>query len=99
MGDRVLAIFLGQEGYHFATNDANTKNPNVYKEIPYDDIENEWTYVYYSYSHKLRKVIGFVYKQDGISRVIFDVTHNIPTLLRFVLGGTDVSYQYSIVFS
>ena len=95
LGDRVLAVFLGEDSYYFYTYDENTKNLNVNKPITFMDIESEWTYVYYSYSHKMRKVIGFVYKGNDIQRVIFDVMHNVPKQLRFILGGNDViTIQY-----
>lgn len=29
-GDRTLATFLGENSYHFATNDEKSKNPNVH---------------------------------------------------------------------
>lgn len=31
MGDRLLAVFLGKDGYTFITNDKGTSNPNLYK--------------------------------------------------------------------
>lgn len=50
-GDRILALFQGQDFYHFATLDANSKNPNVNFNVPSPkDIEGVWTYVYFSYS-------------------------------------------------
>ncbi len=35
MGDRTLAVFLGEDSYYFATNDINTDNPNVSKDVNY----------------------------------------------------------------
>lgn len=32
MGDRLLAVFLGRDGYTFITNDKGTGNPNLYKQ-------------------------------------------------------------------
>jgi hypothetical protein len=50
LGDRVLAIFQGQGGYYFVTNDETTKNGNIHKPIAYEDIESVWTYLYFSFS-------------------------------------------------
>lgn len=60
IGDRVLAIWLGQAGYTFITMDDKTNNPNIFKAIPYEDIEGVWTYVYFSYSNKLNSAVGFI---------------------------------------
>jgi hypothetical protein len=40
--------------------DDKSKNPNIYKQIPYGDIEGVWTYIYLSYSNKLNTAVGFV---------------------------------------
>ena len=58
MGDRLLAIWLGQGYYQFATCDYNKNKPNVISNINYPDIEGLWTYVYYSYSDS--KAVGFI---------------------------------------
>ena len=91
LGDRVLALWLGQEGYTFITMDDKTKNPNIFKPIPYEDIEGVWTYVYFSYSGKLNQAVGFIKYGDGeVKKVDFQVTIAQPTFLRFILGGNDV---------
>jgi hypothetical protein len=38
--------------------DDKTKNPNIYKAIPYGDIEGVWTYLYFSY--KDGTAVGFI---------------------------------------
>ena len=40
--------------------DDKTKNPNIFKAIPYGDIEAVWTYVYFSYSNKQTSAVGFL---------------------------------------
>jgi len=40
--------------------DDTSKNPNIFKSIPYGDIEGVWTYVYFSYSGKLNSAVAFV---------------------------------------
>jgi hypothetical protein len=58
MGDRVLAIWHYDNAYHFTTNDKASKNPNVNKNLPTGDIEGLWTYLYFSYSGRLKKSVG-----------------------------------------
>lgn len=89
-GDRTLAIFLGYGGYHFTTVDVTSSNANVNQNIEYGDIEAEWTYIYFSYSNVVRKAVALVnYVDNTVERLEFDVTHPVPTYLRFILGGTD----------
>lgn len=37
-----------------------TNNPNVYKPIPFGDIEGVWTYIYFSYSDKKKLAVGHI---------------------------------------
>jgi hypothetical protein len=77
LGDRVLCLWLGEAGYTFITMDDKSSNPNIFKAIPYGDIEGVWTYVYFSYSNRLRKADGFIrYGNGEIQNTQFDVSHN-----------------------
>lgn len=61
MGDRLLAIWLGKGYYHFTTCDEAKKEPNAVQNVNYPaDIDGLWTFVYYSYSAKEKKAIGFI---------------------------------------
>jgi len=60
LGDRVLGVWLGADGYYFITMDDKSKNPNVYKSVPYGDIEGVWTYIYFSYGVKTNTAVGFI---------------------------------------
>jgi hypothetical protein len=68
-----------------------SNNPNVLKSVPFEDIENVWTYFYFSYNHKAKKATAFI-KYDGkdSTKVDFDVTHSVPTYLRLIIGGSDL---------
>lgn len=94
MGDRVLAIWNHDNGYHFTSNDKASKNPNVNKNLPTGDIEGLWTYLYFSYSGRLKKAVGLAkFGASGkVAQVTMDVTHDIPTYLRLVVGGKQFSY-------
>ena len=75
MGDRLLAIWLGNKdnGYTFITNDKKTSNANLYKPIHYTDIEGVWTYIHFSYSNK--KAVGIVYANKEAKTLVLDVEH------------------------
>ena len=60
MGDRVLAIWHYDNGYHFTALDKASRNPNVNQNIPTGDIEGLWSYVYFSYSGRLKKAVGLL---------------------------------------
>ena len=97
LGDRVLTVWLGQDGYYFITQDDKTSNANVYKSVPYEDIEAVWTYIYVSYSGKVNQAVGFVKYGDGdVKRVEIPVTHTPPNFLRLVVGGNDVRNEFSL---
>lgn len=75
LGDRVLCLWLGTDGYYFITMDDKTSNPNIFKPIAYEDIEGVWTYVYFSYTAKLNLAVGFIkYGTGEIKRIDFSVT-------------------------
>ena len=95
-----MAIWLGQSGYFFSTHDDPSKNPNIYKSVPYGDIEGVWTYIYFSYSGKTNTAVGLIkYTGEEFKRVEIPATHEKPTFLRFVLGGNDVGIINYIIFS
>ena len=61
--------------------------------MPTGDIEGLWTYVYYSYSLRLKKAVGHV--KVGTSKLesfSIPATHNSPTFLRMIIGGKHVYY-------
>lgn len=77
------------------TNDLLTGQANVYKSIDYSNsnLDGMWTYVYFSYSRKLRSAVGMLQNQgESVSTIQMDVVHPVPTNLRFVLGGSNVLY-------
>lgn len=65
IGDRVLCLWLGADGYYFITMDDKTNNPNVFKGIPYEDIEGVWSYVYFGYTGKTNTATGFIKYGEG----------------------------------
>ncbi|KAM3127221.1 hypothetical protein pb186bvf_020641 [Paramecium bursaria] len=78
MGDRVLATWLGQEGFTFITNYVKTTNPKFNKAIPYGDIQGVWTYIYYIYSQIENQGVGFLkYGDKDYKSVTLD--HNLYT--------------------
>ena len=48
-----------------------------------------WTYLYYSFSAKANKAVGFVVFGEEVKDIEFDVGHNVPSRLRLILAGTD----------
>lgn len=50
-GDRTLAIFMGEEGYAFITNNEENGDANVHEIVEFNDIDGVWCYMYFSYSH------------------------------------------------
>lgn len=66
LGDRTLCLWVGSGSggiYAFATytytNMNGGGNPNTYKTVPYKEDLKQWHYVYFAYSRKMRKAIGF----------------------------------------
>ncbi|CAD8162366.1 unnamed protein product [Paramecium octaurelia] len=91
MGDRVLAIWLGQAGYTFVTNDVKSENPNLQITLPYEDIEGVWTYIHFSY--KQGQAVGILRIEDTTKIVALDALHEQPNFLRLIIGGSDLN-QY-----
>jgi hypothetical protein len=72
----------------FATNDINSKDPNVHDAIPFGDIEGVWTFFQFSYTSLTNKAVAMVlYGEGEVLRLKFDVTHSVPTFLRLIIGG------------
>jgi hypothetical protein len=68
-----------------------TKNPNLHQNIKYGDIEGVWTYVYQSYSSRVKKVVAMLkYAGQNIERVEMNAVHPVPKFLRYILGGVDL---------
>ncbi|KAM3142433.1 hypothetical protein pb186bvf_005335 [Paramecium bursaria] len=81
MGDRVLSIWLGQEGYICITNYIIKTFPKFNKAIPY---------IYYIYSSIENQGVGFLkYGEKDYKSVTLDVFNTKPTYLRLLIGGTD----------
>jgi len=61
--------------------------------VNYADIEGVWTYIYYSHSVPIKRVVGFVkYGAEGQpQRIQMDVSHPVAQQLTFVLGGTNLN--------
>lgn len=93
MGDRILALWQGSSYYHFTTCDKQKGFSNVIKNVNFDDIEGVWTYVYYSYSMKQQRAVGFIKytNEEKVRRIQFDVEHPYTQQLKFVLGGRDLN--------
>jgi hypothetical protein len=66
VGDRVLAVFLGQGFYQFTTNDVVSANPNIFRNVPFvGDIEGQWIYIYYSYTQRKSESVGYIQYSSG----------------------------------
>lgn len=90
LGDRVLATFFTSNSYHFTTYNSITNEPNVRGDLKFpEDIEGVWTYLYFSYSAKESKGVGFLVFDEEVKQIDFNVGHNIPAQLRLILAGTD----------
>jgi len=52
MGDRTLAVWIGDGYLHYATYNLNfPPNPNLWNNIPYNEKNLErWFWIYYGYS-------------------------------------------------
>jgi hypothetical protein len=76
LGDRDLALWVGDGIYAFATytyNDMNGRgNPNVYKSVKYGEQLPEWHFVYFAYTRKQRKAYGYVAFKGRKEVVQFD---------------------------
>ena len=67
LGDRDLAVWLGTgDGgiYTFATYSYNDMvgngNANIYKNIKHGEELKKWHFIYFAYSRKERKALGFI---------------------------------------
>jgi hypothetical protein len=83
LGDRDLAVWLGSgDGgiYAFATYSYNdlvgNGNPNVYKNVKYGEDHKKWHFIYFGYSRKERKALGFIQFEGRKEELVFnDVNH------------------------
>lgn len=93
-GDRTLAIWHYDNGYVFTTLDMASKNPNVNKMINTGDIEGIWTYIYYSYSLRVKKATAFlkIGPSGKVQSQSMEVTHTVPTYLNLIMGGKQFNY-------
>jgi hypothetical protein len=88
MGDRALALFFGKGGLHFSTYDQNAENGDVFVNIPFNDIEGKWAFVYVSYSAESHKAYAFVeFEGQEPQQVELEAVHNPTPYLKFILGG------------
>ena len=60
-----------------------------------EDIEGLWTFVYFSHGRNVKRSVGFIQygPQATPVRIQSDVTHPDHSLMKFVLGGKQFSYQ------
>lgn len=59
VGDRTLAVWLGDGFYHFTTYDGG--NPNFNQNIGHPaDIEGVWTFIHFSHSIEKKKSVAFI---------------------------------------
>ena len=79
LGDRDLAVWVGAgDGgiYTFATytyTDLNGNgNPNVYQSVKHGEEIKDWHFIYFGYSHKERRAVGYVDFKTRKERVVFE---------------------------
>lgn len=99
LGNRVLAIWVGKGFYYFTTYDKKTGRPDVVSRANYDDnLEGHWNYIYYSYSMKESKAVGFVVYgeyEKKFDKIEFpDMIHNpLTSYARVRVGAKEFSYS------
>ena len=61
------------------------------EEISYPaDIEGLWTFIYYSYSTKEKRAVGFInFGDDVYKKIVHNVVHPKITYLKLTIGGKD----------
>ncbi|CAD8058815.1 unnamed protein product [Paramecium sonneborni] len=91
MNDRLLALWLGQGFYHFTTCDLVQNQPNLIQNINHhDDIDGQWTYIYYSYNSIFKQAIGIIqFGNENPQQITHNVLHTKSKYLRFLVGGKD----------
>ncbi|KAM3128848.1 hypothetical protein pb186bvf_019097 [Paramecium bursaria] len=90
IGDRALAVWLGDGFYHFTTQDGGNLNFNQNINHP-ADIE----------AYEQKKLVAFIkFGRDLVQRKDFPATHIAPNLLRYYLGRNDGVYpSYNVQVS
>lgn len=65
-------------------------NGNVQDKVDFGDVEGVWTYVYFSYSSTEQQAVSWVkYQREEAVSLSFKVKHEVPSYLRFILGGQE----------
>lgn len=89
-GDRTLVLLKGSGFYHFSTyscsDQENTCEKNVVKNIDYAEYLNYWTYLYFGYSKSKKEAYGFIRFKLRDNNVLFTgIGHFVPTIFSFWL--------------
>lgn len=99
LGNRVLAIWVGKNAYHYTTYDKTTNKPSIHQDAKYDDfLEGHWNYIYFSYSAAASKAVGFVHFGDlegnQVQRVEFVNVQHVPLngYARVVVANKEFGY-------
>jgi hypothetical protein len=93
LGDRTLGIWQGQGYYHFTTFHVSGQ-PNIIQNVDYGDIEGVWTFIYFSYSAKTKRVVGLI-RFDGdadTKRFEIETDHGKVEYLHWKVGGKQAPY-------
>ncbi|CAD8140464.1 unnamed protein product [Paramecium pentaurelia] len=94
LGNRILSAFLTKGNYEFSTYDASKPANAVDGQLPYDNIEGEWTYVYTAYKNKQFYGMILFKEQQKAVHLTLDVTHLVLTgYAHFVLGASEFGYK------
>ena len=89
-GDRTLALLKGNTFYHFntytCTDEENTCDTNVIKNIDYEGYVNYWTYFYFGYNGRKHEAYAFVrFKLKDSFALLSGIRHFTPTIFNFYL--------------
>lgn len=92
LGDRTLALWLGKadSAYYFTTysyTDMNgAGNANIHKNAKQGAGVSKWHFIYFGYSKKEKKAVGYYKTKDAKQEVVFDnVNHYVARQLIFYL--------------
>jgi hypothetical protein len=67
VGDKLLFVTQEATSFRFYSDDQRADKP-AKKSLSYQDIEGQWTYIYFSHHTKLQKSTGFLF-HDGLEKV------------------------------